>query len=274
VFGPGSLGQDVIRVIRRYGVVPEDVYPGRRYGAELHDHSELHAVLTGAIDAVISRRQVSPVWPDAVGGILDAYLGDIPTEFEYEGRTYTPRSFADALGIVPADFVELTSFSHHPFYTWFALEIPDNWARNTSYNVPLDELMQVMDRALENGFSVAWDGDVSETSFCHSKGVAVWPVDGREGACDTRGPETHVTQELRQRGFDNYTSSDDHLMHLTGIARDQDGTKYYITKNSWGVTGVKAGYVFMSEEYVRAKTISILVHADALPRSLKDRATD
>ncbi len=282
VFGPGSLGQDVIRAIRLYGMVPEEVYPGRRYGAEQHDHSELQAVLRGSMDGVIKTRHLSPVWPDAVDGILDAYLGDVPAEFEYDGETYTPKSFAESFGVSPDEYVELSSFTHHPFHTWFALEIPDNWARNLSYNVPLDEMMGVIDHALENGFSVAWDGDVSESSFCHGQGVAVWPAvswderseEAREAVCHVPEPELHVTQDIRQAGFNNYTSSDDHLMHLTGIARDQNGAKYYITKNSWGVSGAEDGYVYMSEEYVRAKTISILVHMDALPGSLKGRATD
>jgi bleomycin hydrolase len=184
--------------------------------------------------------------------------------------------------VSPDEYVELTSFTHHPFNTWFALEIPDNWARNLSYNVPLDELMGAIDQALENGFSVAWDGDVSERSFCHGQGVAVWPAvswndrsdEQREAVCHVPEPEVQVTQELRQGGFNNYTSSDDHLMHLTGIARDQNGTKYYITKNSWGVSGAKDGYVYMSEAFVRAKTISIMVHMDALPGELRERASD
>jgi bleomycin hydrolase len=282
VFGPGSLGQDVMRAIRLYGTVPEDVYSGRRYGAELHDHSELHSVLSGAMDGVIKARALSPVWRDAVDGVLDAYLGTPPTEFEYAGRRYTPRSFAESLGIVPEDYVELTSFAHHPFYSWFAIEIPDNWARNLSYNVPLDELMAVVDRALENGYSVAWDGDVSERSFCHGQGVAVWPelgwgereAEAREKICRVPEPEIQVTQESRQRGFDDYTSSDDHLMHLTGIATDQNGVRYYITKNSWGVSGARDGYVYMSEPYVKAKTISILVHRDALPNDLRRRVSN
>lgn len=282
VFGPGSLAQDVLRVVRLYGVVPEDAYAGRRYGGEQHDHSELQAVLSGALDGVIETRVVSPVWPDAVDGILDAYLGAPPAEFQYSGRRYTPASFADYLGVEPDDYVELTSFSHHPFYTWFAIEIPDNWARNLSYNVPLDDLLGVINNALERGYSVAWDGDVSERSFCRADGVAVWPEVAweaqtpadRDLICHTPEPEMQVDQEVRQRGFDNYTSSDDHLMHLVGIARDQNGTRYYITKNSWGITGARDGYVYLSESYVRAKTISILVNRDALPAGLSRRLAD
>jgi bleomycin hydrolase len=279
VFGEGSLGGDVMRAVRLYGIVPESAYPGRRYGGERHDHSELQAVLRGALDGVVGNRQLSPVWEDAVAGILDAYLGTVPESFEYAGKTYTPRSFADALGIDPDDYVELTSFSHHPFDTRFAVEVPDNWARNQSYNIPLDELMSVIDHAVTNGYTVDWDGDVSERGFCHAQGVALLPLktwderapEEREQLCKIPEAEVSVTQEVRQRGFDDYASSDDHLMHIVGIARDQNGAKYYITKNSWGVGGAGDGFVNMSESYVRAKTISIIVHRDALPDALGRR---
>jgi bleomycin hydrolase len=275
--GEGSVGGDVLRGIREFGAVPEDAYPGRRYGAEQHDHGELFTVLEAAAEAVVSRRLVSPVWPDAVDGILNAYLGEAPKTFTYRGTSYTPRSFADALGLDPDAYVELTSFAHHPFNTWFAIEIPDNWARNRSYNLPLDQLMGVIDHAIEQGFSVDWDGDVSERGFCHGKGVAVLPAvpwearteAERQGICGTPEAELQVTQDLRQRLFDSHSSTDDHLMHLVGLARDQHGTKYYLTKNSWGETGARDGYLYMSESYVRAKTISIIVHHDALPGSLR-----
>jgi bleomycin hydrolase len=271
--GEGSLAGDVLRVIREHGVVPDEVYPGRRYGGERHDHSELHAVLKAAADALIARGRLQPVWPDAVAGILDAYLGDPPETFTADGRRYTPASYRDALGIRPDDYVELTSFTHHPFDVWFSLEIPDNWARNRSFNVPLDLLVAVMDTAIARGYSVAWDGDVSERSFCQAKGVAVWPAaswetrseEQRRTLCDAPEPEAAVTPEARQAGFDDYSSSDDHLMHVTGIARDRNGTEYYITKNSWGLTGPAAGFVYLSEAFVRAKTMSIVVHRDALP---------
>jgi bleomycin hydrolase len=262
--------------------VPQEVYEGRRYGAPGHDHGELFALIQAAADALVERRTLSPVWPDAIDGILDAYLGPIPEQFTYRGRSYTPESFAEWLGLGPDEYVELTSFTHHPFNTWFAVEIPDNWARNKSYNVPLDDLMGVIDNALENGYSVDWDGDVSERSFCHGKGVAVLPLVPWESrsseeqgqVCGVPQPELTVTPELRQQMFDNYSSTDDHLMHLVGIARDQNGTKYYVTKNSWGETGAEDGYVYMSEQYVRAKTVSIMVHRDALPGSLRSSVAE
>lgn len=282
VLGQGSLGQDVLRAVKLHGMVPETAYQGRRYGAKRHDHSELHGLLRGALDAIVDNGQITPVWPDAVAGILDAYLGEVPDRFDHGGKSYTPSSFVQASGFDPGDYVELTSFTHHPFDTWFALEIPDNWDRNRSYNVTLDELMAVLDGALERGYSVAWDGDVSERSFCHAKGVALWPVkawndrddEEKRTLCDGPEPELRVTQEMRQRGFDDYTSSDDHLMHIVGRARDQNGTRYYITKNSWGETGAAKGYVHISESYVRAKTISILLHRDAIPTALARRLSD
>ncbi len=277
--GQGSLGQDVLRAYRMHGAVPEAVYNGRRYGGEAHNHAELFTVLNATLDALVGSRQVSPVWADAVGGILDAYLGETPETFVYNGKTYTPRSFADHLGLDPDNYVELTSFSHHPFYTWFAVEVPDNWARNRSYNLPLDELMAVMDHALENGYSVDWDGDVSERSFCQNRGVALWPAksygerteEERQALCTTPEAEVEVTQGVRQAGFDDHSSTDDHLMHITGLARDENGTKYYITKNSWGLEGPKDGFIYMSESYVRAKTITVIVHKEALPRGVARR---
>jgi bleomycin hydrolase len=265
-----------------YGIVPEAAYPGRRYGGQRHDHSELQSVLRGALDALVENHAITAVWPDAVAGILDAYLGEPPGQFVIDGKSYTPRSFLDASGFDPGAYVELTSFTHHPFDAWFALEIPDNWARNRSYNVRLDELMSVLDGAIERGFSVAWDGDVSERSFCHARGVALWPVkawedrseEEREALCSRPEAEASVTPESRQRGFDGYTSSDDHLMHIVGMATDQNGTRYYLTKNSWGETGAQRGYVYMSESYVRAKTISILVHREALATGLMQRISD
>lgn len=271
--GEGSVAGDVIRAVRLFGVVPQAVFPGMRYGGQRHNHSELHAILKATADELTDRAPLTPVWPDAVAGILNAYLGAPPETFEYGGRSYTPQSFAASLGIDPSAYVELTSFTHHPFDTRFAIEIPDNWARNVSYNVPLDELMSVIDHALQNGFSVDWDGDVSERSFCQSDGVAVLPRaawDARSAAerellCKVPEPELVVTQAIRQDGFDNHTSTDDHLMHIVGIAHDQNGTRYYITKNSWGPVGPQDGYIYMSESYVRAKTISVVVHRDALP---------
>ena len=190
--------------------------------------------------------------------MLDTYLGKVPESFIYKGVTYTPKSFAESLGINPADYVEITSFTHFPFYTQGILEIPDNWRMERFYNVPLDEMIEIMDFSLNNGYTVNWDGDVSENGFSYSKGIAVIP-------------EKIVTQEMRQTGYENFTTTDDHAMHLTGIVKDQNGTKYYITKNSWGAgSNSFGGYLNMSENYVRAKTLFIMVNKKTrYPRLLK-----
>ncbi|KAA3660319.1 MAG: aminopeptidase [Calditrichaeota bacterium] len=275
--GQGSLFQDALRVISQQGFVPESAYSGQVIDEKHHNHSELFTGLNGFLDSIIKTRKLTPVWPQAVESLLDTYLGPLPGEFTYEGKKYTAKSFAEKTGFNPGDYVELTSYTHHPFYSQFALEIPDNWARNQSHNVPLDELVDVLENALERGYTVGWDGDTSERSFIHKKGVAFLPLkewddrtkEERNTIGDAPEAEKDVTQSMRQRYFDNYTSKDDHLMHITGIAKDQNGTKYYITKNSWGEKESKYdGFLHMSESYVRAKTVSILVHKDAIPDNL------
>ena len=277
--GAGSLFGDVLHVIREYGIVPEVVYSGKFEGEELHNHNELDAVLKAMLNTIIKNpgRKLSPVWPDAVEGVLDAYLGEAPESFKYAGKTYTPRSFADQMGIVADNYVEFTSFNHHPYYQHIAVELPDNWALNTSYNLPLDEFTNLMVSALEKGYSLGWDGDVSEKSFSQKKGVAPLPkLDWamrnkveRDSLLLKLEPEMKVDQALRQKMFDNYQTTDDHLMHITGLSEDQNGTRYFITKNSWGTKDhTFDGYIHMSEQYVRGKTISFLVHKDAIPKDM------
>ena len=280
--GPGSLAQDALRVLREHGLVPEDAYDGKFAGQSRHNHGEMDAVLHGMLTAIVANKgkTLTPAWPRAVEGVLDAYLGAPPQEFEYQDQKHTPRSFADDLGLRADDYVELTSFTHHPFYERFAIEIPDNWAGNLAWNVPLNELMQTLDRALALGYSVAWDGDVSEQSFQHKKGVAILPEkpwdertkEEKDAVCDAPEPEMKVDQQRRQQHFDNYSSTDDHLMHIVGIARDQHGTRYYVTKNSWGTRDSDyEGYVHISEPYARCKTMTILVHRDAVPEMLRSK---
>ena len=273
--GPGSLAGDLMRVVRDYGMVPEEVYTGRHVGQSRHNHQEMDAVLRAALDALINNKsgRLSKAWPEAFDGILDAYLGEVPKQFTYRGKVYTPRSFADDMGVQPDDYRSFTSYTHHPFYQEFVLKIPDNWYGNSYYNVPLDEFVSIVDTAIDKGYTVVWDGDVSEHSYSSRKGVAILPQKDwadrtkKEKAeiCLTPEPEMKVTQALRQEHYDNYSTNDDHLMHITGIARDQNGTKYYIVKNSGGTLerGNK-GFVYMSEPYFRSKTISVMVHKDAV----------
>lgn len=285
-FSMGGQAHDVMNVIRKHGFIPEEVYNGMNIGEKEHNHGEMDAVLKAEVDAVVKKHggKVTPRWPEVINATLNAYLGKVPKEFTYQGKTYTTKSFAEALGFNPDDYIELTSFNHHPFYKKFDLEVPDNWSRDKYYNLPIDELMSIIDNALENEYSVAWDGDVSEKTFKSKEGYAVVPVEEDEKADlkdtdkkkedEDPQPEKEkvITQEMRQETFDNQTTTDDHLMHLTGIAKDQTGTKFYYTKNSWGTKDKKYdGYWYMSDPYVRLKTIAIMVHKDAIPQVLKDK---
>ncbi len=279
----GGATHDVYNMIDKYGIVPEEVYTGLQYGTTRHQHAELDGAILAYMNNVIANknRSLSTAWVDGLNGILDAYLGELPTEFEYQGKTYTPRSFADELGINGSDFQSYTSFTHHPFGVEFAIEVPDNWAWGVSKNVELDELIKVIDTALENGKSVMWAADVSEPGFQYNKGFAVlaetelanmsdsekakWsnlsPAEMRSQIMSFNEPVTEktVTQENRQREFDNYQTTDDHGMVITGIAKDQNGNKFYRVKNSWGADNVYGGYFYASEAFVRAKTMNIVV---------------
>jgi aminopeptidase C len=293
--GPGSLSHDLMRVFTKYGIVPDEVYNGLNYGSPTHNHGELQAFINAVAAVPIQRKNESDQYHMITNAILDTYLGRVPEYFTYKGVTYTPESFAASLGINPDDYVQITSFTHFPFYSQGLLEIPDNWAMARFYNVPLDELIETMDYSFSNGYTVNWDGDVSERGFSHSNGVAINPVITSEADLATTDrarfermspqeptegpysftrpyPEVSVTQEIRQTGYESFTTTDDHLMHMTGIVKDQNGTKYYITKNSWGTErNSSGGYLNISESYVRAKTIFIMVHKDAIPPVIKSK---
>jgi aminopeptidase C len=292
VFAGGGSFADVLYTMKHYGAVPEEVMRGLEYGETIHVHGELDALTKAYVDAIVKNpnRKLSPAWEKGFTDILDAYLGKIPANFTYKGKNYTPQSFAAALGFNADDYVSLTSFTHHPFYTEFAIEIPDNWRWAASYNLPLDELMQVFDHAINTGYTVAWASDVSEKGFSRD-GVAIVPeVNTAElsGSDQARwlgmspaeremlassfykpGYEKTITQEIRQEGFDNYETTDDHGMLIYGTATDQYGTKYYIVKNSWGETGKYKGIWYASEAFVKYKTINIVVHKNALPATVK-----
>jgi len=285
----GSDFGDVFDVIRNEGIVPQQAYSGMNYGYDLPVQGELDAVLLGYVEAVIKNpnRKLTPVWSKGFEGILDAYLGQIPSYFTDNGATYSPTSYRDALGINPDDYVSFTSYTHHPFYTQFAIEVEDNWRWSPSWNVPLDEYMAIINNAVEKGYTVLWGGDVSETGFTRD-GLAVLPdVEAKStsgsdqarwtGSADKPAEaeaakkikEMEITQEIRQRMFDEKTSTDDHGMHLYGTAHDQNGTRYYLIKNSWGDTGAYHGTWYMSESFVKAKTLNFVVHKDAIPAAIK-----
>ena len=266
-FSQGGLNHDVIRAFQMAGAVPESAYSGLLPGDEYYDHSEMEAAMKGMLDGLVGRKKLSNRWPGAVDCILDNYMGAAPATFTYQGKKYTPESFAKSLGIKADDYVTLTSFSHHPFYETFILEIPDNYSNGAYYNLPLDELQAIVDNALSTGYTVAWDGDVSEKGFSAGQGLAVMPADP-EAVINQPVDELNVTQELRQEGYESYATTDDHLMHLTGLAVGQNGTKFYLTKNSWGEVSQYKGFLYMSDAYFRMKTVGIMVHKDAIPKDI------
>ena len=287
----GSGFGDVLEVIRDYGLMPQDAYSGMNYGTELPVQGELDSVLKGYVDAIVKNpnRSLTPVWPKGFDGILDAYLGPIPESFTSNGVTYSPESYRDAMGINPDDYVNISSYTHHPFYTQFVLEVEDNWRWSQAWNLPLDEFMAVIDNAIENGYTVLWGGDVSEPGFTRD-GLGVlldtkpkassgsdqerWVGKGDDKP-EAKAPgipdEEEVTQESRQIGFDSKQSTDDHGMHLYGIAKDQNGTKYYLIKNSWGETGKYKGIWYMSENFAKAKTLNFVVNKKALPKDIQKK---
>ncbi len=273
-FSQGSLAHDLIFIAKKYGVVPESAYSGKLDEAAKHDHSEMEAVLKGMLDGVLSQKKLSPQWPKAFDCVVDVYLGEVPETFSYNGKSYSPESFTASLGFNPDDYVNITSYTHHPFYSRFVLEIPDNYSNGSFYNVPMEDLQRIVDEAIKKGYSIAWDGDVSEKGFSAKNGIAILPVDEkREDLFEKPGEEIKVTQELRQSTFESFATTDDHLMHLTGIAKDQDGNKYYLIKNSWGEIGDYKGFLYMSEAYFQLKTVSVMVHKDAIPKSIAQKLT-
>ena len=282
-FSQGGQAHDVMNCIRRHGLIPESSYSGMEIGESRHNHGEMVAVLTAMMDAVLMRKgkRVTPRWSDALDAVLDVYLGQNPEVFTFDGKEYTPKRFNETvLQLDPDDYVELTSYSHHEFYTQYRLELPDNWDYNGEYfNVPIDDLERIIEYALKNGHSVVWDGDVSEEEFNSKKmGYAVIPETDWEDRLHEEQEldkvfispvkEKVITQALRQMTMDNFTTTDDHLMHIVGLARDQEGTRFYLTKNSSGTDRKNAGYMYMSQAYVRLKTTAILVNKAAIPEDI------
>ncbi len=292
-FGGGGAFHDVTYVIKNYGMVPDLVCNGLQYGESNHVHGELDEILSNYVKSVIKNknRKLSTAWKNGFNSILDAYLGVQPKKFDYNGNTYSPKSFAkEIIGVNINDYVELGSYTHHPFYSKFIIEIPDNWMWDYVYNVRLNELKEIIDNALDNKYPVGWASDVSEKGFSYRNGIAIIPdhdlkeMNGSEKAkweklskrekdkllykFDKPGVEKTITQEMRQDAFDNYQTTDDHAMLILGKAKDQKGNKYYIVKNSWGKTNKYKGYFYASEAFVLYKTISVMVHKNAIPKKI------
>jgi bleomycin hydrolase len=294
-FGGGGAFHDVVNIIRKYGIVPEEVYRGLNYGEDKHVHGEMDGLLKEEVDAVIKNpnRKLSPVWIESIISTLKSYLGEIPEKFEYLGKNYSPQSFArDYIGLNMDDYIEITSFSHHPFYSKFILEIPDNWSWDEVYNVPINELEEIIDNSLRKGFTVAWACDISEKGFLTgNKGVAMVPVKKTEEMTDSARirweklsdrekedetyrfnkpvPELEITQEIRQVAFDNYMTTDDHGMLIVGTATDNNGKVYYKVKNSWGDYNKLNGWFYASKAYVKYKTTAIMVNKNAIPPQIR-----
>ncbi len=296
-FSQGGSAEDVLDIIKRHGICPETAMPlpGTMQGDSLANFNEFFSVMEPYVDAIAKNKakKISNQWKPGLQGILDAYLGKCPEEFTYEGKKYTPKTFASSLGLDWNDYVSITSYTHHPFYTKFAVEVQDNWRWGLSYNVPMDEMMRIIDNALAEGYTVAWGGDVSEEGFTR-KGLGILydtkkaqSLSGSDAArwlkltqtekkskLDSLGvnaPEMVPTQEMRQEGFDNWELTDDHGMHIYGVAKDQNGKEYYMVKNSWGEYGDYKGTWYMTKAFVAAKTMDFLINKNAIPKDIRKK---
>ncbi len=295
-FGAGGSFEDVLYTLRNYGLTPEVACTGLQYGEAKHVHGEMDHVLKSYVDAVIDNknRKLSSAWHDGFNGVLDAYLGEYPETFTYDGKEHTPQSFAsEVAGLNADDYIILTSFTHHPYYSKFIFEVPDNWVWGEVYNVSLDDLQEIMHNTLKEGHTIGWASDVSEKGFSFKNGLAIVPesdieeMDGSERekweamskadrekmmySFDAPVKEKEITAEMRQEQFDNYLSTDDHGMHITGLVEDQNGATYYKVKNSWDVNNKYDGYFYASEAFVMLKTMNIMINKNTLPKHLKKK---
>ena len=268
---PGSIGHMHTWVMKNVGLMPEEAYRGIAYDSEKHNHNDLNQWVKAINATAVEMKK--PLPEEIVNGVLDAYLGKLPETFVYQGKEYTAESFRNWMGLNPDDYVEITSFTHHPFYEKVMVEVPDNWDYEKMYNVPLDEMIQIIDHAINNGFTVVWDGDLSEPGYAFQHYVAVNTAEDirNQKQLSAKAEEIPVTQESRQIYFETFQTVDDHLEHITGIAKDQDGVKYYKTKNSFGTERNGTGYHYLSEEYVKGKTISIVVNKNSIPKSIRKK---
>lgn len=269
-FGPGGLGHDVTMAISKYGAMPESVYSGLLLGEKSHNHAKLDLRLKSYLDSLLKVRPIPANWMKGFQNILDDHLGRAPETFTYRERQYTPQSFAkDVLHYSADDYVNITSFSHHPFYSPFILEVPDNYLNASYYNIPLEEMIKLTERAIEAGFSVMWDADVSNPNFNQNGGYAMQWGGEAPKAIDPDGVEMKYDQTKRQELFENLTTQDDHLMHLVGIEKSKGGKKFFLVKNSWGEVGPFKGLINVSEAYFAINTISLVVPKAALDNALR-----
>lgn len=292
IFPNGGALNDVPDMLAIYGALPNSIYAGLEYGSEKHNHNELSRVLNAYLESVSTKRAwdsrsktyknktyISPMWKKGFKSLLNTWLGTPPESFEYQNKTYTPKSFAKLLDIDPNDYVLLTSFNHFPFYTEFVVELPDNWSMEKAMNIPVDDLRFVLKNAIENGYSVGWASDLGDDLTARSgsiwslpeKDMSKMTKEEKTAFLKTPVPQKEVTQELRQHGYDTFITTDDHAMHLVGMAMDENDNLYYYVKNSWGIQGDYEGYQFVSESFVLYKTLTIMVHKDAIPKSIRKK---
>lgn len=278
--GEGGQLHDVLTIFRQYGAVPREVYTGLQEGQTRNNFSEMSSIVHGMNENIVKNKKLTPNWQQAVTGVMDAYLGAPPEEFQYNGKTYTPRSWADQIvGINPDDYVGISSFDSYAYYKPFVLLIPDNWSFESFYNVQINDLTSIIDNALQNGYTIAWASDVSEKSFSWKNGVAYVPEKTveqmtkieQDNMFNGPKPEAKITPAQRQAAFDDYSTTDDHGMHIVGLVKDQTGKEYYIVKNSWGESNDYKGYMYVTKEFVRYKTISILVHKNSIQKEIKSK---
>ena len=290
-FSPGSSFSDVLATVEAYGIVPESQMPGLNYGTAQHVHFEMDEILKAVVSVLIKNpnQKLTKAWKKGFKDLTAAYLGEVPSVFTVDGKEYTPKSYMKSLGIDPGDYVDISSWTHHPFYQTMVIEVPDNWRGRCAYNVPLEDMTGIIDNAIENGYTVAWASDVSENGFT-AAGIAVVPdvtkaavgSDEEKWISSSRAdesplfvrtpcPELNITQEMRQEAFDDYSTTDDHGMHIFGKAKDQNGTEYYLVKNSWGDAGPYHGIWYVSKAYVKYKTTDIVVNKNAIPTGIRER---
>jgi bleomycin hydrolase len=275
-FSEGGLGQDMLNAVVNYGAMPQSIYPGIGNDVVMSHDYKMESVLKTYLDSVLAANPdvVDTNWKNGFISILQSYLGQPPAEFDYNGQHYTPKSFTAAyITEKPSDFIGLTSFTHHPFYTSFVMEVPDNYNSNAYYNVPLDELINTVKQCIENGYTVTWDADVSNIGFRQRRGVAMWTTNANDSTNFPSFTEPNYTQQIRQQLFDEQVTQDDHLMLITGIAKDEHGKEYFIVKNSWGEVGPYKGYIYVSIPYFAINTISVLVNKKSLPNEELNKFT-
>ena len=273
-FDQGGLSHDVMDAVQAYGLAPENIYSGIRQGENRHDHREFIKAMQGLLNGLLRKPdKLSSAWPAALEGVLNAYLGMPPQQFALDGKNYSPKKFAESLDLPLENYIELTSFNHHPFYQQMRLEVPDNWCSNAKYyNLPIEELEKVVDHSLKQGYSVIWGGDVSEDSYASNEvGFSIVPVNEIEFPPDKPAEERKISQEMRQETFDNHTTTDDHAVHIVGLVQDQRGHTFYKIKDSWFSRGITGGYLYYSKPFLRLKTTAIMINRDALPTEIAEK---